>query len=243
MLTNISKIDEESYSLLVETVKDYAIFMTDINGYITSWNKGAEQIKGYRAEEIIGEHISIFYTPKEIKNDEPWANLEMTKKNGRFESEGWRVRKDGSLFWANVVFTALRNDEGDIIGFAKVTRDATTKRNAEEKIQHLNSELTNRLQESKVETEDYKHALDESAIVAITDQKGIIRHVNDNFCRISKYSKEELIGQDHWIINSGYHPKKFIRELWHAIVRSRIWKGELKNKARDGTYYLSLIHI
>jgi len=93
------------------------------------------------------------------------------------------------------------------------------------------------LRKSLREVSDYKFALDESAIVAITDQKGIITHVNENFCRISKYSREELIGQDHRIINSGYHPKTVIRDLWVTIANGKIWKGELKNKARDGTYY------
>jgi PAS domain S-box-containing protein len=87
------------------------------------------------------------------------------------------------------------------------------------------------------EISDYKFALDESSIVAITDQKGIIRHANSNFCKISKYSEKELIGQDHRIINSGYHPKGFIKDLWITIANGKIWKGELKNKAKDGTIY------
>ena len=89
----------------------------------------------------------------------------------------------------------------------------------------------------KNELSDYKQALDESAIVAITDQKGTIIHANDNFCKISKYNREELIGQDHRIINSGFHPKEFIREIWTTISKGEIWKGELKNKAKDGTTY------
>ena len=93
------------------------------------------------------------------------------------------------------------------------------------------------LQKSLKEISDYKYALDESSIVAITDQKGIIKHVNDNFCKISKYYREELIGQDHRIINSSYHPESFIRNIWVTIANGKIWKGELKNKAKDGTYY------
>ncbi|MDR3716370.1 MAG: PAS domain S-box protein [Puia sp.] len=108
---------------------------------------------------------------------------------------------------------------------------------AEEKFRRLNAELDSRINERTAEISDYKYALDQSSIVAITDQKGIIRHVNDNFCRISKYSREELIGQDHLIINSGYHSKEFIRNLWVTIARGKIWKGELKNRAKDGSTY------
>jgi PAS domain S-box-containing protein len=93
------------------------------------------------------------------------------------------------------------------------------------------------MQKNLKEISDYKYALDESCIVAITDQKGIIKHVNNNFCKISKYSAEELIGQDHRIINSGYHPKEYIKDLWVTIANGKIWRGELKNKAKDGTYY------
>src|SRR4051794_17025551 len=125
MLKQILNIDSKSYRLLVESIKDYAIFMTDPYGYIISWNKGATQIKGYEADEIIGKHISVFYTDDEIKNGEPEMNLKMAKDMGQFEDEGWRVRKDGSLFWASVVFTAMRDASGNLVGFGKVTRDMT----------------------------------------------------------------------------------------------------------------------
>ncbi len=231
------QINRESYKLLVQSVEDCAIFMMDVDGNIMSWNKGAEHIKGYTANEVIGRHISLFYTQEEIDKNEPMRNLELASRLGQFEIEGWRVRKDGSIFWANVVFTALRDSNGQLVGFGKVTRDATRRHNSEEEIQRLNSQLENQLQKSQSETSLYKYAIDESSIVAITDQKGIIKHVNDNFCKISKYSREELLGQDHRIINSGFHPKALIRDLWVTIANGRIWRGELKNKAKDGSFY------
>jgi len=237
MLDEKIHIDRESYRLLVQSVEDCAIFMIDVSGHIISWNKGAENIKGYTASEVIGKHISIFYTPDELENDEPERNLQLARELGQFEVEGLRVRKDGSKFWASVVFTALRDPQGKLVGFGKVTRDITRRHKAEEEIKRLNAQLENRLQKSQSETSYYKYAIDESSIVAITDQKGVIKHVNENFCKISKYAPEELMGQDHRIINSGYHSKEFIRELWVTIANGKIWRGELKNKAKDGSFY------
>lgn len=237
MPQTISQIDLESYNLLLENVKDYAIMIIDADGRIISWSKGAEQVKGYSAAEMIGKHFSVFYTEEQIRNREHERNLQKAKELGKFEREGWRVRKDGSVFWAHVVFTALKNSKGELVGYGKVTHDLSAQVKTEEKINQLNKELETRLHQTQSEFSDYKHALDESAIVAITDQKGIIRHVNNNFCKISKYSREELIGQDHRIINSGYHSKDFIRNLWTTIANGKIWRGELRNKAKDGSFY------
>ena len=123
---------EERFRLLIECVKDYAIFMIDPRGYIESWNMGAEKIKGYKADEIIGKHFSIFYPEEEIQRDKPGYELKVAAEVGRFEDEGWRIRKDGSRFWANVVITALRDKEGTLRGFGKVTRDLTDRKQAEE---------------------------------------------------------------------------------------------------------------
>jgi PAS domain S-box-containing protein len=123
---------EERFRLLVEGVEEYAIFTLDADGFIRSWNRGAEMIKGYRASEIIGRHFSCFYTHEALLQDKPGWELEMAKRYGSVEDEGWRVRKDGSRFWANVVITALRDKEGNLRGFAKVTRDLTERRRIED---------------------------------------------------------------------------------------------------------------
>jgi PAS domain S-box-containing protein len=119
------------HRLLVESVPDYAIFVLDRNGYVVSWNEGAQRIKGYTEDEIVGKHFSIFYPPNKVAEGFPDYELEVAGHEGRFEDEGWRIRKDGSRFWANVVITALRNDKGELVGFGKVTRDLTERRAAE----------------------------------------------------------------------------------------------------------------
>jgi PAS domain S-box-containing protein len=119
------------YRLLVETVRDYAIFALDKTGHIVTWNAGAQRFKGYTADEIIGKHFSVFYPPEDIARRKPDRELVEAEQNGRLEDEGWRVRNDGSRFWANVVITALRDKSGELVGFAKVTRDLTERKAAE----------------------------------------------------------------------------------------------------------------
>jgi PAS domain S-box-containing protein len=122
---------ERRFRLMVESVVDYAIFMLDPRGNIASWNPGAERIKGYSAAEIIGEHFSKFYPPEEIAKGKPQWEIEVASREGRFEEEGWRLRKDGSPFWASVVLSAVRDEKGTLLGFAKVTRDLTEKKRGE----------------------------------------------------------------------------------------------------------------
>lgn len=123
---------EERLRSIVETVKDYAILTLDPEGRVTSWNRAAERIKGYRAEEIIGQHFSRFYPPEDTERGKPDQALKLAAEHGRFEDEGWRTRKDGSRFWANVVITALRDNAGNLRGFSKITRDFTMRKRAEE---------------------------------------------------------------------------------------------------------------
>jgi PAS domain S-box-containing protein len=124
---------EARFHQLIDAVTDYAIFMLDATGHVATWNPGARKTKGYEADEIIGRHFSVFYTPEDREAGKPARILELLRREGRFEDEAWRVRKDGTRFWANVVITALRDPAGQITGYAKVTRDLTSRREAEDK--------------------------------------------------------------------------------------------------------------
>jgi len=130
-----------AFKLLVQSVVDYAIFMLDPTGKVSSWNVGAERIKGYSADEIIGQHFSAFYTPEDRKAKLPQAALRTAREAGRYEAEGWRVRKDGTRFWASVVIDAIHDDAGKLIGFAKITRDLTEKRQAQLRLEESREQL------------------------------------------------------------------------------------------------------
>src|SRR4051812_14075347 len=131
---------ERSFRLLVEGVADYALYMLDPTGRITSWNIGGERIKGYTPEEILGEHFSRFYTEADRANGKPFRALGIARDQGRYEEEGWRVRKDGTFFWASVVIDPIWED-GNLIGFAKITRDITERREAQLKLDQMQKQL------------------------------------------------------------------------------------------------------
>ncbi len=132
---------EDSFRLLVESIKDYAIVMLDPGGHVASWNAGAERFKGWRAAEIIGQNFSCFYPDDAVQRGLPEQELKAAAKEGRFEDEGWRVRKDGKKFWANVIISALRDKDGTLRGFSKVTRDLTERKQAEEQIKQQSREI------------------------------------------------------------------------------------------------------
>lgn len=139
--------DDALFRLFVQQVKDYAIFMIDPTGHVMSWNAGAELLKGYRAEDIIGQSIEQFYTEEDRLANRPQQLLHMAARDGRLEDEGWRVRKDGSRFWADVVITAIRDSSHHLYGFAKVTRDLTERRRSEETLWHARQDLERQVQE------------------------------------------------------------------------------------------------
>ncbi|MCG1055985.1 PAS domain S-box protein [Mycetohabitans sp. B5] len=138
---DVAMESERRFRLLVQGVTDYAIFMLSPQGIVTNWNQGARRIKGYRAEEIIGSHFSRFYTPQEAAAGVPQRGLDVAAREGRWESEGWRVRRDGSRFWAHVVLDAIRDDDGELIGFAKITRDITERREAAQALEETRTAL------------------------------------------------------------------------------------------------------
>jgi PAS domain S-box-containing protein len=159
LLSQLERSDH-LYRLLVESVADYAIFVLDATGHIRSWNPGAQRLKGYTADEIVGKHFSTFYPEADIVARKPEKLLEIASRVGRVEDEGWRVRKDGTQFWANVVITALHDDNGGLIGFAKITRDLTERRNAEEQARSLVAERAAR-KEAEAYSQQLLHLSDQ----------------------------------------------------------------------------------
>jgi PAS domain S-box-containing protein len=187
----ILRESEERFRLLVEGVKDYAIFMLDADGYITTWNLGAQRIKGYESEEIIGEHFSIFYTDEDVERGHPEEELRIAAADGSYEEEGIRVRKDGSHFWASVLITALRNEEGDLRGFAKVTRDVTARKVAEER-----ERLLAREQAALERATDILESISD-AFFAV-DEEWSFNYINGKAEQFWGQSRDELLGKNIW---------------------------------------------
>jgi PAS domain S-box-containing protein len=201
------------------------VAITDAQGKITYVNDKFCEISKYRREELIGQDHRIInsgYHPTEFIRD-----LWTTITHGRvWHGEIKNKAKDGSYYWVDTTIVPFLNDQGKPRQYVAIRADITERKKIEEQ-----------LRGSLREVEDLKAALDEHAIVAMTDPQGRITYVNDKFCAISKYSREELLGQDHRIINSGYHSTEFIRDLWTTITHGKVWHGEIKNKAKDGSSY------
>jgi PAS domain S-box-containing protein len=197
---------EERLSLMVSSVQDYAIITLDPKGHVTSWNEGAQRNKGYTADEILGQHFSIFYPEEDVKAGKTEMELEVAAEKGRFEDEGWRVRKDGSRFWANVVISAMYDDQGNLRGFSKVTRDITEQRKAEQALATSRQNL--RTVFDSVHDAIFIHEMD-----------GSVTDVNEQMLRMFKVTAEEAlrytIADD---LSSPNNPLDQLPEMWAKAV-------------------------
>jgi len=201
---------DEVLATLVGEVQDYAILMLDVEGNVATWNAGAQRIKGYEAEEIIGRHFSAFYPPEDVAAGKPERELLIAAADGRLEDEGWRVRKDGSRFWANVVITALRDETGSLRGYGKITRDITERRFAEEQL--------------RVAEEQFRSAFDDAPIgMMIVDLDGRYLKVNEAFCAILGHPRATLIGLAH---RSVTHPDDV---AGHEASTRRLLAGDARS--------------
>ena len=216
---------EQRFRLLVETVQDYAIFMLDPEGRVTSWNSGAQRIKGYAASEIIGQHFSRFYPAEDLRAGKPEMELAIAAEEGRIEDEGWRLRKDGSKFWANVTITAVHDHSGKLIGFAKVTRDVTERMRAAQQLR---------------ESEERYRTVAETATDAIVsiDDHSCIQFVNPATSRIFGFQASELIGQPlTMLMSQRLRDQHFqgLEQYMRSGIRRLNWTGaELIGRRKHG---------
>jgi len=222
----------ELHRLLVDSVREYAIFALDTTGHILTWNSGAERFKQWKAEEIIGTHFSVFYPPEDIAAGKPQRELRDAASKGSVEDEGWRMRKDGTRFWANVVISALRNKDGELLGFAKVTRDLTEKREGAELLR--DSEERFRLLVQSVR--DYA--------IFMLDPNGRIATWNEGAQRIKGYAASEIIGKHfsvfypHDVAASGY-PQHELR----VATRTGRFEDEGWRVRKDGSFFWASVVI
>jgi len=222
----------DRFRLLVDAVQDYGIFMLDITGNVMSWNTGAQRLKQYRPDEIIGRNFSIFYPPEAVAAGWPAEELRRAEKDGRFEEEGWRIRKDGSRFWANVVITALRNPEGKLEGFGKVTRDLTERRAHEEALRE--SEQRFRLMIEGVR--DYA--------IFMLSPDGVIESWNRGAQLIKGYSPSEVIGKHFSLF---YRPEDLAAGKPQEELKTALAQGRAEEEGwrvrRDGSVFWANVAI
>jgi PAS domain S-box-containing protein len=208
--------DSALYRLLVENVHEYAILTLDPAGHVLSWNPGAERINGYQPGEIIGKHFSTFYPREDVERGKPEMELRVATAEGQFEDEGWRLRKDGSRFWANVIMTALRDKTGKLVGFGKITRDLTGRRQAEDMLR------------SQVGLLDLA-----SDSIMIRDVDERIVFWNQGAERLYGWKKEQVLGQVvHTFLQTEFPKPK--EEILEAFLRKGRWEGELIHTGADG---------
>jgi PAS domain S-box-containing protein len=232
----------ERLAAVVESSDD-AIISKTLDGMVTAWNSGAEKLFGYSSSEAVGKPMDRLLPPERANEESDiLARIARGERIGHFETV--RVRKDGKRVDVSATISPIEDSSGAIVGVAKIARDITQRKAAEREILKLNEELEERvnlrtaqLEAANKELADQKFALDQHAIVAVTDVQGTITYVNDKFCAISQYSADELIGQNHRMMKSGHHPKEFFQQMYSTIFRGEVWHGEVKNRAKDGSTY------
>jgi PAS domain S-box-containing protein len=231
-MAEIPAAEGDRFQLLVNAVTDYAIYMLDPEGRIATWNPGARRFKGYEAHEVIGEHFSRFFTPEDREARLPWKALETAAREGRFESEGWRVRKDGGRFWAHVVLDPVRTDDGELIGFAKITRDITDKKAAERAL--FESEQRFRLLVEGVR--DYA--------IYMLDTQGTITNWNAGAEAIKGYTADEIVGQHFSIfyLEKDRHAGVPERALETALREGK-YEAEALRRRKDGSAFWASVVI
>ena len=220
---------EERLRLMIEGVKDYAIIMLDPNGQVTSWNVGAQRIKGYHADEILMKSFIMFYTPEDIAAGKPHYELAQALTNGRYEDEGWRVRKDGSRFWASVIITPLYNADGAHIGFVKVTRDISERRQAEEQLRELNADLlrrTTELESSNKELEGFSYSV-------AHDLRSPLRSVDGFSKYLLEHTTDRLNAQE----------RDYLQRMRKAAQRMGRLIDDLLNLARIGRLPMNSVSV
>jgi PAS domain S-box-containing protein len=221
---------EQRFSLLVEGVTDYAIYMLDPNGIVTSWNRGAQRIKGYRTEEIVGQHFACFYTEEDRKANAPQQTLEIAARDGRFEAEALRVRKDGSRFLANVVIDALKDEGGQLIGFAKITRDVSERVAAARELERLNRELQKRATELEASNKE----LESFAYSVSHDLRAPLRHVAAYSELLQKQASSLLDDKSRRYVQTILESAKRMGNLIDDLLAfSRLGRAEAKMRAVD----------
>jgi len=210
----------ENYRRLIESVRDYAIIRISPDGLVDSWNTVAEAITGYKAEDILGRSVSCFYPPEDRDAGKPQMVLDLARQQGRCEEIGWRMRADGTRYWANVVMSAIYNDAGEITGFSRVLRDLSDRRALEEERRRLSI------------------AIEQCPVsVVITDATGAIEYVNAAFTTVTGYSRDDALGQNPRILKSGETTDQEYREMWAALTSGKPWATTFRNRRKDGSYY------
>jgi len=237
---------EERYHQMIDEVEDYAIILLDIDGTILHWNRGAERIKGYKPNEAIGRNFSMFYTEEDNALRLPFQLLEEAVKTGRVSSEGWRLRKDGTRFWATVAITALHNESNQVIGFTKVTRDHTERKLAEEKLKNSARSLEARTEELATSEERYHRMIEEVQDYAIIllDKEGKIQNWNKGAEKIKGYSAQEILGKSFTLF---YSKEDQERKLPQQLLNEAVLSGRAVHEGwrvrKDGTVFWGSVVI